>query len=463
MNSEKQIVDYICHTKFKDLPDAAVDTVLKMLLADTGTTIAGAHADGCEELVSFYKRQGGRPEATVLMHGGKIPAHNAAFVNAVMSRALDFCDAIEPGAHIGSSTIPTGLACAELAGGCSGEELISALVVGTEIATRMNLSEAAYNGFDPTGICVPFGATAVACRLLGLDETQTLNALGLVFNRCGGSFQSNIDGTLAVRVIQGWVAQESLLSARHALLGLTGPENFLTGIYGYQHLYCHDRLSVADIIDGLGSDYRLLNMAFKKYPSCAMTSGPTEAILDILKENNLEPADIKNITVTLPPYGHRLVGHDFKIGDNPTVDGQFCAQYCIANVLLRGSSRIQHFTADFVRDPEIRKYIPRISVLEDSNLDLRGHTATDMEVTTREGRVYRRSMDVAPGFPGNSLTDEDHLQRFMDCVDFGAEWIKRSKIDEIQSFVRNITSVKDVRELVAFLTEVQDGVSVCTG
>ncbi|HKJ66642.1 MAG TPA: MmgE/PrpD family protein, partial [bacterium] len=304
------------------------------------------------------------------------------------------------------------------------------------------------------GISVPFGATAVACRLLALDEHQTWNALGLVFNRCGGSFQSNIDGTLAVRVIQGWVAQESLLSARHAQLGLTGPVNFLSGIYGYEHLYCHDHIPIADLLDELGSDYRLRNMAFKKYPSCAMTSGPTDAILGILKDYSLDPDDIVNITVTLPPYGHRLVGHDFKIGDNPTVDGQFCTQYCIANVLLRGNSRIQHFTADSVLDPEIEKYISRITVLADKDLDYRGHTATDMRVTTKDGKVYKRGMDVAPGFPGNSLTDEDHMQRFMDCMDFGAERIERSRIDAILSFIRNITAVEDVRALVPLLTEV---------
>jgi 2-methylcitrate dehydratase PrpD len=107
----------------------------------------------------------------LLIHGGLVPAQNAALANAVMSRALDFCDAIAPGAHIGSSTIPVALACAELRGGCDGREFLTALAIGTEIAARFNLTESAYDGFDPTGICVPFGATAVASTLLGLDRT----------------------------------------------------------------------------------------------------------------------------------------------------------------------------------------------------------------------------------------------------------------------------------------------------
>jgi hypothetical protein len=71
-----------------------------------------------------------------------------------MARALDFCDSMAPGPHPGSAVIPAALAAAELAGACSGRDFISAVAVGTEVASRLNLSEAAYNGFDPTGICV---------------------------------------------------------------------------------------------------------------------------------------------------------------------------------------------------------------------------------------------------------------------------------------------------------------------
>lgn len=453
MKFERKIVDYVIDTRFEDVPPAAIDTVKKMLLADIGTTIAGAEADGCKELAEFYRSVAGTPEASVLLHGDKLPAHNAVFVNAMMSRALDFCDAIAPGPHIGSSTIPTALACSELAGGISGEELLTALIVGAEIAARLNLSESAYDGFDPTGICVPFGATAVACRLLGMDKQQAWNALGLVFNSCGGSFQSHIDGSLGVRVNQGRSAHEAVVSARLAQRGITGPKNFLTGIYGYLHLYGKGQFTGADVVDGLGKSYRMQEVAFKKYPCCAMTSGPTDVAFNMLREYELDPAEIDTVKLTLPPYGYRLVGHKFKIGDNPTVDGQFSAQYCVANVMLRGRSKIRHFTTQAVRDPAIRKFISMVTVLPDSSLDRRGHTAMDMEITMTNGEVYRSGIDIAPGFPGNPLTDEDHMQRFMDCIDYAPEWFTRKHVDEIISFIKEVEKEPDVRGLVKLLTD----------
>lgn len=448
MRFERQIVDYVSDTAFDDIPPLAVDAVKKMLLADIGTIIAGARADGCQELAQFYRMQGGTPEATVLLHGDMLPAQNAVFVNATMSRALDFSDAIAPGPHIGSSTIPTALACSELTGGCTGEEFLAALIIGAEVAARLNLSESAYDGFDPTGICVPFGAAAAACRLLRMNKQQTWNALGLVFNSCGGSFQSHIDGSLGVRFNQGRSAHEAVICARLAQRGISGPRNFLTGIYGYLHLYGKGQFTGFDVVEGLGRTYRMQQVAFKKYPCCSLTSGPTDVAFNMLREHDLDPADIVSVRLTLPPYGYRLVGHDFKIGENPTVDGQFSAQYCVANVLLRGRSKIQHFTAKAVRDPEIRKFVAMVTVLPDPSLDLRGHTAMDMEITMADGRVYRSGIDIAPGFPGNPLTDQDHRQRFMDCIDFASEWFDGKHVEEIISFIEGIESEADVRRLV---------------
>lgn len=206
MEAEKKLAHYVTDTKYDDLPGEPVDIIRNVILTVLGTTLAGAAADGCRALVTQIQEWGGKEEATILVHGGKVPAYNAALANSVMARALNFCDAMSPGIHIGSSSVPTALATAELMGGCGGEEFLTALVLGTEIAARIN-SVSDYDGFDPTGVCGIFAATAVAGRILRLNSQQMLNALALAFNRAGGSFQSNIDGSLAVRVIQGFVSQ----------------------------------------------------------------------------------------------------------------------------------------------------------------------------------------------------------------------------------------------------------------
>ncbi len=130
MESERLLAQYVTDTAYEALPEKPVAIAKEVMLTVLGTTIAGANAEGCEALVRQVRKWGGRKEATILMHGGKVPAYNAALVNSAMARALDFCDGMVPGMHVGSSSVPTALAAAELAGGCTGKEFLTALVRG---------------------------------------------------------------------------------------------------------------------------------------------------------------------------------------------------------------------------------------------------------------------------------------------------------------------------------------------
>ena len=451
MKAEEKLATFIHETRMGDIPPAALKTVKHQILAVLGTTIAGATAEGCETAVQLYRELGGKQEATILVHGGRIPAQDAAFVNGIMARALDFCDSMAPGPHPGSAVIPAALAASELAGGCSGTDFITAVAIGTEVAAKLNLSEAAYDGFDPTGICVPFGAAAAAARILGLNRKEIGNALALAFNSCGGSFQSHIDGSLGVRFVQGRVAQSGVISARLASKGITGPGNFLDGIYGYYHLYGKDTLNGETALTDLGSRYHLLKLVFKKYPSCALTAGSTDITLRLILEEGLEADGIERIDITVPPYAYKLVGHPFEIGDNPKVNAQFSIQYCVANALMRKSSKLSHFEEDSVKDPGIAALVERINVIEEKALEARGHTPLDMRVVTRSGKEYFRTMDIAPGFPGNELTREDHEERFWDCIDFAAKPIDRQNAEKIIDLVGKIEAIDDIRILIPLL------------
>jgi 2-methylcitrate dehydratase PrpD len=256
---------------------------------------------------------------------------------------------------------------------------------------------------------------------------------------------------LGVRFVQGRVAQSGVISARLALKGVTGPRNFLDGVYGYFHLYGKDLSNGEAGVSELGSRWDLLKLVFKKFPSCALTAGSTDLILKLSAEKNLSPDDVERIDITVPPYTHKLVGHPFEIGDNPKVNAQFSIQYCLANALLRKASKLAHFEEEAIRDPRIAVLLKKIHVVSDKSLEARGHTPLDMRVVIRGGKEYLRKMDLAPGFPGNELTGKDHEERFWDCVDFAGMPIGRENAEKIASMVETIESLTDIRSIIPLL------------
>jgi 2-methylcitrate dehydratase PrpD len=134
--------------------------------------IGGANAPGCQMVVDLVKEWGGKKECTVPVHGFKGPAHDVAMVNSIMCRSFDFepvgpyVEDLNISAHISGTTVPTVLAMAELKR-ASGKELITALILGDDIASRI-LAASHYSfdiGWDGTGTVNMFGSTAIAGRL----------------------------------------------------------------------------------------------------------------------------------------------------------------------------------------------------------------------------------------------------------------------------------------------------------
>lgn len=455
MGFEESLVEYILNTGFDDLPEHAIEIGKTLMLTVLGTTIAGATSEGCEEAVDQVREWGGRKEATILIYGDKVPAHNAVFVNSIMARALDYCDGMVPGIHLGSTCVPTALACAELTGGCNGRDFLTYLIVGAEAAARIN-SCSTYNGFDPTGVCSIFAAAAITGRMLHLNPKQMLNALALSFNRSGGSLQSNIDGAGAVRIIQGSASQAGIICAQLAKKGITGPKNFLKGQYGYFHLYGEDQYDPEALLGGWGKHFELTKLVFKRYPSCWSTTSSIDAILSLIEGEGITAEDLGRIDITLTPYPYKLVGHPFEIGDNPRVNAQFNVRYCVASALLRKSLKLEHFDESAVREAAIMEIIDRIDVTADPDLEKQGHNAAVLRFRTKQGRLYEKVVRVPRGGPENPLAKEEHIERFNNCFAYAGKPLPDENRENIISMVSRLHEIPDVRELLPLmLTQLQ--------
>jgi 2-methylcitrate dehydratase PrpD len=90
-------------------------------------------------------------------------------------------------------------------------------------------------------------------------------------------------------------------------------------------------------------------------------------------------------------------------------------------------------------------------VISDPAMDARGHTALDMQVFTTAGDTYLKKMDIAPGFPGNPLTQKEHEDRFWDCVNFAARPMERKAAEKIIASVQRLEELEDIRILIPLI------------
>ena len=450
---ERRFVEFLAGGEFEAIPEDALGMVKNVVLNDLGAIIGGATSDGCETVLELVKGWGGKEEASILVHGGKAPAYNAVLVNSTMARALDIDDHMPPGMHMGGSAVPAALAAAELAGGCTGREFLAALASGFEMAIRIN-DASTYNGFDPSGVCGMFASVAAAARVLSLDPAQMWSALALGFNRPIQTFQSIVDGTTAVRVGQGLISQAALASVQLAQSGITGPKNFLEGVYGYFHLYAGDEYDPQAITEGLGEAFHLDRFAFKNYPSCGGTIAGTDAILGLMARHDLTPENVARIDISVTPYIYDMTGGRFKIGVNPRVDAQFSIQYCVASALMRKEAVLRDFDEEYVRDPRIVDLVERIHVAPDSALEGARQGASlraDMTVATTTGDTHSISIPIPSGFPGNPLSTERIAELFQQAAHYGGRPIPEENLRRISNLVGRLEESADVRELIPLM------------
>jgi 2-methylcitrate dehydratase PrpD len=111
---------HVCHTLYADLPASAVESARRDILDTFGCMLGGSGSPGIDELFAVIARWGGREESRVLLRGTRLPAPQAALLNASMGHALDFDDTLDTGGsiHPGGSVLGSVLAVCDSLGGC---------------------------------------------------------------------------------------------------------------------------------------------------------------------------------------------------------------------------------------------------------------------------------------------------------------------------------------------------------
>jgi 2-methylcitrate dehydratase PrpD len=445
----------VLETRFENFDQATLEHAKNRIIDTVGCLIGGANDTGNPELVNLVRDYGGKEEATILIHGGKVPAYNAAMVNSIMSRSFDF-EPVSPlvegkntPGHTSATTVMAAITMGE-ATAINGRELITALLVGDDVAARL-LAASGFGftlGWDGCGTVNAFGTAAIAGRLLGLNRLQLRNAFGIVLNQLGGTLQIIWDYTTSFKLPQGLSARNGIFSAQLAKAGWTGPDDALLSRFGYYHLYTEGCQNPEILTRDLGKKY-YSDGTFKPYPCCRITHAAIDCALALVHKDKLKAQDIQEITLYIPAGAlEHTCGQPFRIGNFPHVNAVFSYQYTIATALLRGCVRPEHFTEKSIRDPQIKAFINKIKLAEWPGVEL--HSAK-IKATMKDGREVTESCEVARGDTlQNPISKEEITAKFWTNVEF-SQAVTREKAKELLALLEKLEELDSVHRMVALL------------
>src|SRR3954449_9850279 len=187
---------HICHASYADLPTSAVESARRDILDTFGCMLGGSGSPGIDELYAVISQWSGLAESRVLLRGVRLPAPQAALLNASMGHAQDFDDTLDTGGsiHPGVSVLGAALAVCDSIGGMTGRDMLLAVSLGLDVSCRIALASTLDLGWHRTAAIGVFGVAAAAGKLLRLTSEQMLAALGIAYSHAAGNRQCILHG-----------------------------------------------------------------------------------------------------------------------------------------------------------------------------------------------------------------------------------------------------------------------------
>lgn len=305
---EQAVVRLIQNLRFEHLDDAAHAGVSRLMRDQLALQIGTSQMPWSQQVLAFAKAQQRPGSSHVAASRTTMSAPDAAFVNGAYGHGFEYDDAHGASAsHPGSCVIPAALAIGEELGS-SLEEVITAMVAGYEVYTRIGVLAAPdllKRGFHPHAVLSNFGAAAVAAKLRKFDAETTLHALSIALSHASGTTEYTSTGGSIKRVHAGIGTRNGMVAADMAQAGITGPRAFLSGHKGFFRTFLQRGPSEqAEQRFGLDQPFEIGTVWLKAYCACYCT----HAYIDAVRPFADRYADIAEVQARIHPAFDVVVG-----------------------------------------------------------------------------------------------------------------------------------------------------------
>ena len=379
--------------------------------------------------------------AQLWLDGREVSPPGAALANGMTIDALDIHDGhpLTKG-HAGAAVVPGLFACisSESAAGLSGEEFLTALVIGYEIALRAGLAlhDTACD-YHTSGAWNSLGVAALAARRFGLDSGQTRHALGIAeYHGPRSQMMRCIDHPTMLKDGSGWGAMAGISAALLARANFTGAPALTVE---------SDEVNVT--WQDLGSSWHITGQYFKPHAVCRWAQPAIEAALKLQHNHPITPENVKHILVTTFHEAVRLNCRS----PQSTEEAQYSLPFPLAAALVHGRLGVAELTGTALKDPVVLKLCEQVEMKEDAqfNQHFPAKRLARVEIETEDGNIFDSGEFEADWEASNPPSDPELREKFRRLT---GQQLPDERAAELEQLVWSCEELPDLGKLLTLIT-----------
>ena len=449
-NATRDLARFGAALRYEQLPAEVVQRIRDCVLDSLGCCLWGATLPWTRKVAELADMEGAKPVASMIGMGRKTSVTLAALVNGTAGHAFEMDDIHKESIlHPGTLTTPVALALAEEQDRGSGKDLITAMVAGYEIATRVGdgaTMDLFLRGFHPQGTTGAFAAAATAGHFLHLDATRFQHALGI-----GGSLGSGLmaaqEGAMVKRLHCGHACQVGIYAARLAQKDFTGILDIVEVGYGGFVSSHSNKPDPKRLTEGLGTGWETLQVGFKPHASVTSIHSALDSLREMMRDNGLAYGDIEAVKIGLSPMTYVHCAWEYKA--QGVTAAQMNLFFGMAVIAIDGAAFTGQYNDKRLADPRIFELIKRQSAYVDPEIEAMGPAyrhACRVELKTKDGRMFAKLALHRRGSPENPLKPGEIVEKFHAVVE---PCMKRADAQRIVELVDRLETLPDLRALIA--------------
>src|SRR5438132_8869959 len=300
-----RLARYMAAARDRELPPAVVLAAKHRILDTLGAIVSGARLKPGEMAISYVRRLGGTPEASVPATDIRTAVVNAALAAGMFAHA-DETDDFEPvtKAHPGCAVVPAALSVGE-GEDRSGEDFLRAVTLGYDLCCRLLMAlgpdhvRATHRSAE--GVSSTFGAVGAAASLARLDEKGMRYALSYAAQQVSGvwSWERDLEHVEKAFDFAGMGTRNGVTAVMMVQTGFTGVPDVLDG--EHNALEAHSREPrPEEMVSGLGERFFIAETAIKTYSVGYPVQELLEAFITLRRRNGLAMNKLQRPVALLP-------------------------------------------------------------------------------------------------------------------------------------------------------------------